>query len=323
MSKSVAIIGAGTLEAKELYKKLLESGVPKNSLMTFGNKVGPWQISLEDETADIFLPLEKAYLDKAEVVFMCALERESREVVMEWVRESGAVLMDLGLDADRDSGWADPLLPYSELKNYGLEYVMPEPEALYLARLLRAVPAGSATAVDCHLFVPASHKGEAGIQELYNQSINLMNFKEIPTDVFGRQVAFNLVPAQDTGEGAVFARQLACLSGLDLRITRVAVLTPVFHSMTLSALVQVDDALEAEQSLRKAAGASGIFHMVGDEAWPAPSEAVALEKPVIGMRALSETLLWLWLTYDNIRSGKVGLAARVFGTLEGGDEAPA
>ncbi len=323
MNKSVAVIGAGTLEAKELYKKLVESGVPKSSLLTFGNRVGPWQISLQDETADVFIPLEKNYLDQAGVVFVCDLEIDSRETVMEWVRESGAVLLDLSVDADRDSGWADPLLPVAELRNYGLEYVMPEPEALYLARLLRAIPSGSASAADCHLFVPASHKGEAGIQELYNQSVNLMNFKEIPTEVFGRQVAFNLVPAQDGGEGAVFARQVSGLSGLDLRITRVAVLTPVFHSMTLSAMIQVNDALEAEQALRQESDSSGVFHVVGDEAWPAPSEAVALEKPVIGMRALSETLLWLWLTYDNIRSGKVGLATRVFGTLDDGDDSHA
>ncbi len=309
---SIAILGSGTLDAKELHKKLVEMGVAKGRLMLFGNKVGPWQIALEDEAADVFLPLEKNYLDQAKVVFLCDLARESRETVVEWVRDNEALLIDLSANMDRESGWADPLLPGEQLKNYGLEYILPEPEALYLAYLLKAIPRESLASVDCHLFIPASQWGEAGIQELYNQSINLINFKDIPKDIFGRQVAFNLVPVQETGEGAFFAKQVRRFSGMDMRVTRVAVLTPVFHSMTLSAMIQVTDALEAEQALRRMIESTGTFRLVGDEAWPAPSEAVAMDTPVVGVRPLSETVLWLWLTYDNIRSGKVGLAARIF-----------
>ena len=43
------------------------------------------------------------------------------------------------------------------------------------------------------MFEPASEHGQRGMDELHQQTVNLLSFQPLPKDVFDAQVAFNMV----------------------------------------------------------------------------------------------------------------------------------
>ena len=68
------------------------------------------------------------------------------------------------------------------------------PAAVVLATLLlRAQKAGEVKQVVATAFEPASEHGQKGMDELHQQTINLLSFQQLPKSVFDTQVAFNLL----------------------------------------------------------------------------------------------------------------------------------
>ncbi len=69
--------------------------------------------------------------------------------------------------------------------------------ALLLERLQQAAPVRFAAAT---LLEPASEYGRAAMDELHQQTVNLLSFQELPKAVFDAQTAYNLLSG--LGEGA-------------------------------------------------------------------------------------------------------------------------
>ena len=59
---------------------------------------------------------------------------------------------------------------------------------------LRSEKAGKIERMVATVFEPASENGQKGMDELHEQTVNLLSFQELPKNVFDIQVAFNMVP---------------------------------------------------------------------------------------------------------------------------------
>jgi aspartate-semialdehyde dehydrogenase len=313
---TVGIVGAGSLEGRELSERLKGHGLEGEQVLTFGPTLGPWEIQLEESEGEVLLPLERELVERAEVLFLISSDEKARETVAGWARELDILLVDMSPPAETRADWPDPFLETGlRLGRWG-HVTLPEPEALYLARLLKALPRAGVERADCHLFRPASTLGEAGLHELYRQSADLLNFKPFPTEVFGRQVAFDLVAQPGLSGAGSFSDQARSLAGRDVEVTLAVVGAPVYHCAVLSVLVR---AAGADRILKELAGRVGddeMFKVVGqDAAWPSPSDAGKEEKPLLALKALSSDVLWLWMVYDNVKAGKAFQAARLYETL--------
>jgi aspartate-semialdehyde dehydrogenase len=115
--------------------------------------------------------------------------------------------------------------------------------ALLLARLQKAAPIQVASVV---IGQPASEYGRRGLDELHDQTVNLLSFQPMPTTVFGMQASFSLY-AQAVDEAQ------PTLAEVEARIVRhfkaivqdkvpmpaiLLVQTPVFHGYTIAVFVQ-------------------------------------------------------------------------------------
>src|SRR6266446_1221098 len=94
---------------------------------------------------------------------------------------------------------------------------------------------------------PASEYGREAMDELHQQTVNLLSFQTLPREQYDAQVSFNLLP--ELGEGAKvklgvteqrIRRHYAGLSdgrlpGLALQMVQA----PVFHGYVLSMLVEL------------------------------------------------------------------------------------
>ena len=59
--------------------------------------------------------------------------------------------------------------------------------------LLRAMKAAVTRRIVATIFEPASEHGQRGMDELHQQTVNLLSFQPLPKEVFDAQVAFNMV----------------------------------------------------------------------------------------------------------------------------------
>jgi len=310
----IAIVGAGSLDAKELYRRLVASGFDRENILTFGSKVGPWEISLEDEEAEVFLPLERQYLAGADFVFVFACDGEARRRVAEWTDAIGATLVDSGGTPAAGDAPSDPFGDLSLLKRGDGSVVIPSPAPLYLASFLGHIPESGHLQVDCTVFEPASTLGEAGVQELFHQAASLLNFQAVPTETFGTQSAFSLTPST-RWDGESFERQVKSLLGRELEIASVGVTAPLFHVYTISTFIGVENAQEIEKEVRYSVGNHGPFRLLEDAAWPDYAKVADSPIPLAAIRSLSGNKLWVWLQFNHVGCGTGALADKVLSRL--------
>ncbi|MGC8762185.1 MAG: hypothetical protein ACP5VN_00900 [Acidobacteriota bacterium] len=309
----IALVGAGTLLAREVYRGLLERGLSKEDLLTFGERPGGWEVAVTEEEGDLFLPLTGEYLEGCGTVFLCTGDPAAREAVGGWASASGALLLDLGTPPGEGDLLFDPFsgpLP-PEARRRPLRF--PEPESLFLGLLLRGVPEGILGPVQVHLLASASRRGEEAVRELMRQSAALLSFQGSGTPASGRRLAFALHPEEGGTERDGFGREVCRVAGRTLSLSWARVETPLFHGASLSALLSVGDALEAEQALLS--GARGPFRVLEGSSWGELEGGEVPETPLLGLRVLSDETLWLWMGLDPLRSGKPWMAIKAFEAL--------
>jgi len=123
---------------------------------------------------------------------------------------------------------------------------VPHPVALLLVELLEPLERkfGLREAVAI-LLRPAADFGEAGVEELRQQTVQLLSFSELPQETFGRQLAFNIIPqvvlendSQSLAEevSSDVARLLCWRRGL---LTMRVLVAPVFYGHCLQLHVRL------------------------------------------------------------------------------------
>jgi aspartate-semialdehyde dehydrogenase len=101
------------------------------------------------------------------------------------------------------------------------------------------------TRVSSFIVRPASDFGEAGLEELREQTVHLLRFESTPTEVFGRQLAFNVVPEHlfplgENGASARIVRETRLLLGApELPVVLSQALVPSFFGHAVAAHVEL------------------------------------------------------------------------------------
>src|SRR5207237_1287972 len=100
------------------------------------------------------------------------------------------------------------------------------------------------------LLQPASERGNAGVDELQEQTVNLLNFQQTPNKVFSGQLAFNILAEAEVSARTELriAEQLDLVLGKTVPKPAITVLqAPVFHSQVLSISVELLGAPAVEE----------------------------------------------------------------------------
>src|SRR5262249_893563 len=135
--------------------------------------------------------------------------------------------------------------------------------AVVLALLtLRLRKAGTLQRLTATVFEPASEHGQRGMDELHQQTVNLLSFQQLPKNVFDIQVAFNLVtrygdqssPALSEIEKRIL-RHYRSLSGKDApAMSLLLVQAPIFHGHAFSLHIEFDGPADMEKISQALAG---------------------------------------------------------------------
>ena len=323
---SIAVVGATGLVGTEIVNVLAERQFPVGDLQLYASlRSAGDEVQCGTLSARVEL-LEGAHFEDSDLVFLAAGDQVSAE----WLERAAtsAVVIDTSqlFVGDTDVPVVVPEVNAAALAghaNRGL-VVSPNAPAIALAVVLNPLHAAAGiTGIVATTLEPVSGAGRAGIEELQQQTVELMQGRSVEPTVFPHRIAFNLLPqigeflagggSRDEEQTAVAVRRLLEVPELPISVTRVR--APLFYGMALALHVETGERLSAAQAQEILRTAPGVLLQddVTAQLYPTAAEAVGLDATLVGRVREHETsnALELWLAIDNIRKGSAVNAVQI------------
>ncbi len=320
----IGIVGAASLKGKELAGELEDSLLAASDFMLFDEEDALGQVTAVGDEAAVIRPVEAGSFARMDFVFFTG---EGEGTQQHWMaaRRAGATIVDMTYALEQERGVLVRAPLIGELRRPGsgakaqpnLEtaaVVAAHPAAVMLALVAARVQASMAVeSLAATVIEPASEHGREAMDELHQQTVNLLSFQNLPREQYDAQVAFNLLPSLGVASKVKLAateerigRHYQQIGGgrlpaLDLELVQA----PVFHGYVASVLVQLAQEKTANEVEAALAGES--IDVVAEESDP-PSNlsAAGQEDVMVRVRGTGEVgatsrRFWLWLAADNLK----------------------
>jgi len=312
-----AIVGAATLKGKELKDVLEDRNFPAVDIRLLDDDESLGQLEAVQDEISFVQPVTREQLEKVDFTFFASDEKFTRKY-WKLAREAGSAIVDLSYALESESAipvaspWIERELgEYSPLTLESNAVVVAHPAAVALTLLaLRARKAGTLRRIVATVFEPVSEQGRRGMDELHEQTVNLLSFQQQPTGVFDSQVAFNMLgrygeSAERSLESAErrIAAHLRKLVGDRVPVpSLVLVQAPVFHAHTFSLYIELESSISAGDFSRALAGEHVLLARSPEEA-PSNVNVAGKDEIMVAVRrdAAHENGFWLWAAVDNLR----------------------
>jgi hypothetical protein len=246
----IAVLGAASPAGAHLKSALAHHGVRGERVALFGHQREVAVLSEYDGEARLVQAAGELDAAAHAAVFVCELGHDGASLAL--AAASGTLIVDMsGSIAGAGLTGTSQASPEARL------VAVPHPVTTLLACLLTPIHrAIGVTRVSAFVLRPASDFGDAGLEELRDQTLRLLRFEPTPTEVFGRQLAFNVLPEHlfPLGEEAASTRVVrecrALLAAPELPFALSQALVPSFFGHALAVHVDLaglgrDEALAA------------------------------------------------------------------------------
>jgi len=261
----VAVLGSTTPHGTRLRQMLADFGVPGGRVDLYTSTAAAEPILGEyDGEARLIQTPELEEVLSRDVVFLC----ETGELVGRVVNRAASATAVIDVANVRTAASQADLVhmdvnPKTAVARPGL-FAVPHDISTVLIDLL--YPLERELGLDevvATILRPVSDFGEDGIEELRDQTVRLLNFAEPRAEVFGRQLAFNVLPqsvspdASESIETRVATEVGSLLGWADRRMTVALAVAPVFFGHCLSLTLRFARELSAER-LREVLSNAGL-----------------------------------------------------------------
>jgi aspartate-semialdehyde dehydrogenase len=312
-----AIVGAASLKGKEVAEMLNERNFPAVDIRLLDDDEALGQLEAMGDEISFIQSVRAEQFDNVDFTFF-ASDGDCTRKNWKRVRDSGSAIIDLSSALENEPGasvrslWVErergQIAP-PELQPGPCVTAHPVSVALALL-LLRAKKAGEIRRVVATVTEPASEHGQRGMDELHQQTVNLLSFQPLPKDVFDAQVAFNMVarygqksePTLDSVEARIL-RHYRKIAAEDAPQPSVIVLqAPIFHGHAVALFLEFSETVEAQSLAQALAGDHVTISGAQEEA---PSNVIAAGQPnvLVSVKgdATQPNAVWVWAAADNLR----------------------
>jgi aspartate-semialdehyde dehydrogenase len=312
-----AIVGAGSLKGKEVAEVLNERNFPAVDVRLLDDDESLGQLEAMGDEISFIQSVRAEQFENVDFTFFASDEGCTRK---NWnkARDAGSAIIDLSAALEKETGasvrslWVEREL--GQIAPPELQpgpCVVAHPAAVTLALLLlRARKAGTIRRAVATILEPASEHGRKGMDELHQQTVNLLSFQPLPKEVFDAQVAFNMVarygqksePSLDSVEARVL-RHYRKFAGDDAPQPSLMLLqAPVFHGHALAVFVEMERALD-QRELAQALAGDHITIPGADEDSPSNVSSAGQADILLSVKndATQPNGFWLWAAADNLR----------------------
>jgi aspartate-semialdehyde dehydrogenase len=330
----VAVIGATGMAGRELISILEQRSFKLSSLSLFASKnsVGE-EIDFKGESLAIHELKDVRQID-ADIAFFAAGSQVSLAFI-DAVAKNGTICIDKSSALRlRD----DVLLIVPEvngflLKNHASNIIAsPNCVVTPLVQVLKPLHehAGLRQVV-ISTYQAVSGAGKRGSDELETQVRDLFNMRDPVTDIFGKRIAFNVLPfipakgAVDAlfktdEEAKVIAETKKILNLSELKMEATCVRVPVFNGHSMSVHLATEKPIKINDALDILAESPGIILVDNpdQQVYPTPLDACGEDMTLVGRvrpNTSADYGLSLWISSDNLRTGAALNAVRIAETL--------
>jgi aspartate-semialdehyde dehydrogenase len=316
-----AIVGAASLKGKELAEMLNERKFPAADVRLLDDDESLGQLEAMGDEISFIQRVRAEQFEHVDFTFF-ASDQDSTRRSWKDARDAGSAIIDLSaLLEDQPGATVRSLWIERERGQVAPPELQPgpcvtaHPVAITLALLLlRARKVGAIRRVVATAFEPASERGQRGMDELHQQTVNLLSFQPLPKDVFDAQVAFNLVaryghkshPPLNSVEARVL-RHYRIIAGADAPQPSLIMLqAPIFHGHALAAFLEMETATDVSEFSQALAG-DHVTIARADEDAPSNVSSAGQSDIQLWLKpdALQPNGVWLWAAADNLRVSAV------------------
>ena len=314
----VAIVGAASLKGKELKDVLEERNFPAMEIKLLDDDESLGQLERVHDEVTLVQPVGRDELAHMDFTFFASEENFTRR---KWklAREAGSAIVDMSYALESEPNvpvcapWIERELgQHTQFTLESSSIVTAHPAAVVLALLLlRARKAADIRTSAASVFEPVSEQGRRGMDELHEQTVNLLSFQQMPTGVFDSQVAFNMLDrygrtsphsleATERRIGSHLRKLLGAHTSLMPAISLVQ--APVFHAHTFSIYLEMAKNISTADLARSLAGEHvQIAHTPEDS--PSNVNVAGKDEILVAARrdSVHENGFWLWAAVDNLR----------------------
>jgi aspartate-semialdehyde dehydrogenase len=317
----VAIVGASSLKGKEVAEVLNDRNFPAVDVKLLDDDEALGQLETMGDEITFIQSVRSEQFDRLDFTFFASDQNCTRK---NWktARDAGSAIVDLSYALEDDpasairSPWVERQLgqaPALELQPGPC--VVAHPAAVTLALLiLRAQKAGKIQRAIATVMEPASEHGQKGMDELHEQTVNLLSFQELPKNIFDTQVAFNMTASYGPNSTPTLLsieqrilKHYKRIAGNDAVLPSMLLLqAPIFHGHAFSIYLELEHAVaigDLSQAL------AGEHVTVARQAEDLPNNVNAAGQGDILVSVTRDESnpngVWLWVAADNLRVAAV------------------
>jgi aspartate-semialdehyde dehydrogenase len=313
----VAIVGAGTLKGKDVAEVLSDRNFPSLDVKLLDDDESLGQLESVGDEISFIQNVRAEQFDNVDFTFF-ASDPECTRKNWKSAQKAGSAIVDLSsaLEDEADAVVRSPWIERQLGQALPRELqpgpsVIAHPAAVVLALLLlRAQKAGAVQQAVASVFEPASEHGQKGMDELHEQTVNLLSFQQLPKKVFDTQVAFNMVNRLgDQSAPPLVAVEQRMVKHYGRIVGKNApapalllVQAPIFHGHAFAIHLEMAEAVDIEAMSQALAGEHvRVTHLADD----APSNVNAAGQADIVVSIVPDVNhangVWLWAAADNLR----------------------
>ena len=313
----IAVVGAATLKGKELKDVLAERNFPAGETRLLDDDESLGQLEAVGDEVTFIQSMLPEHLDKVDFAFFASDEEFTRRNCP-LAKQAGAAVVDLSYGLENEPGslvrspWIERELKYQpppELESATTVIAHPASVVLGLL-LLRAQKAGAIRSAVATIFEPASEHGRRGMDELHEQTVNLLSFQQLPKTVFDSQVAFNMIsrygessaPTIEHVERRVIGHYKKIVGDRAPVPSLMLLQVPIFHAHGFSVYIELEKRVALGDFTQALSGEHLNITRLAEDS-PSNVNAAGQDDILVTLRrdVQHENGFWLWATADNLR----------------------
>ena len=328
----VAVVGATGAVGNEMIATLEERKFPVKKLRLFASDRSEGK-KLKYKDTDISVEtLQESSFEGIDIALFSAGAERSK-IWAPVAVQSGCVVVDNSSQwrMDPDVPLVVPEVNPDDLKWHKGIIANPNCSTIQMVVVLKPIhDVAKIERVVVTTFQSVSGTGQKAVDELLQQTTDLLNFREATCTVYPYQIAFNVLPHIDkflendyTKEEMKMVHETRKILGDEsLRVTATTVRVPVFRCHSESVNIETEKKLTANDVRAILSNAPGVvvFDAPHKNVYPFPVHVAGKDETYVGRIREDESIekgINLWIVADNLRKGAalnaVQIAERLIG----------
>ena len=328
----VAVVGATGAVGNEMVATLEERNFPVKKLRLFASDRSEGKMLKYKDTDISVETLQENSFEGIDIALFSAGAERSK-IWAPVAVQSGCVVVDNSSQwrMDPDVPLVVPEVNPSDLKWHKGIIANPNCSTIQMVVVLKPIhDVAKIKRVVVTTFQSVSGTGQKAVDELLQQTTDLLNFREATCTVYPYQIAFNVLPHIDkflendyTKEEMKMVNETRKILGDEsLRVTATTVRVPVFRCHSESVNIETEKKLTANDVRAILSNAPGVvvFDAPHKNVYPFPVHVAGKDETYVGRIREDESIekgINLWIVADNLRKGAalnaVQIAERLIG----------